>query len=426
MTRWSSKTIDELAELYWSEVAPDLRRQNIDPHDPPASVVAREARGLDYALREHHDHTVGQFLTDVVGLEANEADAEPQGTRARNVPADVRELIDDWIDGFRGLGQDYSENTLRTKRSRVYAYADAYQSVNDAPLLGDLQDSATKRDEEKRVEAAFERIGSEYESSEAILRLMNEVEEWYDNLKGGNLAEYNPSTRNRERSGWSREDRDNPALDPNQIATLYEAADTTADRLLVIALCAWGLRPSEVASLHISNIVLDPDDEEVPILDFGPGERKNNESRRSTVSMLYGVDVLRNRIHELAVEDADGDWNGYIWPSPSAASGHRTPDTIRAWFKDLAAEADVTVEGEVAVPKMGRRYWYDQYAEAIKVVLERLEAAADEQGSVSASVVHGDYLGEDSRRRQRREEMRKRLSEAFEQVIPGEKTVEGV
>lgn len=412
MARWSSKTLTELEDLYWSDVAPDLRQQNIDPHDPPASTVAREARGLDYALREHHDLTVGQFLTDVVGLEDDDVDAEPQGMRARNVPPDVRERVEAWIDTFRGLGNDFSENTLATKRSRVFAYGDAYTTVTERELFDDLRDPDEKADEVDRVNAAAEHIDMEYQSEEAKLRLLNEVVEFYDYLEDNNLAVYNPAKNIQARAGWEREDRDNPALDTKQVRRLYGTADTESDRLLVIALCAWGLRPSEVARLHVSQIVFEPEDDNVPRLDFEPGERKNNKSRRSTVSMLYGVDVLSSRIESLS--ERDEEWNGYLWPSTSSASGHLTPDTIRRRFKDLAQTAEVDVEGGVAVPKMGRRYWYEEYAEAIKIVVERLESAADEQGSVSASVVHGDYLGEDARRQQRRDEMRKRLSKAFD------------
>jgi integrase len=414
MTRWSTKSLDELEELYWSEVAPDLRRQNIDPHDPPATTVTREARGLDYALREHHDLTVGKFLTDVIGLGNESADAEPQGMRARNVPADVRERVEAWIDTFRGLGNDFSENTLATKRSRVFAYADAYTTVTDVSLFDHLRDPEEKADEVDRVHAAAQRIDMEYQSEEAKLRLLNEVVEFYDYLEDNNLAAYNPARNIQSRAGWEREDRDNPALDSGQVRRLYEAAESQSDRLLVTALCAWGLRPSEVARLHVSQIVFDPEHEDVPRLDFAPGERKNNENRRSTVSMLYGVDILRDRIAKL--DDEQEDWSGYLWPSTSSKTGHRTPDTIANRFKNLAETADVTVDGSVATPKTGRRFWYDAYAEAIKTVLERLEPAAEDQGSVSASVVHQDYLDEDARRRQRRGEMEERLQEAFENV----------
>jgi len=85
---------------------------------------------------------------------------------------------------------------------------------------------------------------------------------------------------------------------------LYDAADRDRECLLVLALCAWGLRSGEVAALHRSNVVLEDDSAEGPYLDFD--NRKNGPGK---VSLLYGVPELEDRLVALGNRD---DWNGYL------------------------------------------------------------------------------------------------------------------
>jgi integrase len=407
MPSWTKHSLDDLEDLYWSEIAPDLRRDGLDPHEPHATEVTQNYRGLDYALREHHGYTVKEFLVDVVGLE--ESDTQGEST-ADQLPEPVQDSIASYLDSIPGLGNDYTENTLRSIKYRLAAYADAYCTVNETPLLDQLSDVSAKPDEIDRVTLAMQKIDAEYDSNEGKIRVLGEAVRYYDWMDETGRIEYNPAAVVERRSGWDREDRDNPALEPNQIQSLYDTADGLEERFLVVALCAWGLRTSEVAAFHVSQCRLDPEERAVPYLEFAPGERKNNSDTRSTVSLLYGTDVLSQRISELSDRD---DWNGYLFPSTAAETGHISPNTVTNRFKRLAERAGVDVDGGVAKPKMGRRFWYETYADAIKAVLERLESAAEEQGSVSPSVIQRDYLDEDARRRQRRNEMRTRLQEVF-------------
>jgi len=173
---------------------------------------------------------------------------------------------------------------------------------------------------------------------------------------------------------------------------------------LILALCGWGLRRNEVASLHVSQLVLEGDD---PHIYFE--ERKNGPG---TVALLYGRETLADRIDALGA--ADREWSGYLFPSSRASNGHVVGETIQARFQRVAERAGVRVRGETPTSKMGRRFWYTAYANAQKRLLENLDAIAADQGSSDASVVLKNYLSETERRQYRREYMRERLAEAFD------------
>lgn len=96
-----------------------------------------------------------------------------------------------------------------------------------------------------------------------------------------------------------------------------------------------------------------------------------------------------------------------------SSSGHVTGETIQARFKRVADRADVRVRGDRPTSKMGRRFWYTTYNQALTDLLENLDVIADEQGSSDASVVLKNYLSEAERRKYRRDFMHERLAEAF-------------
>jgi len=106
-------------------------------------------------------------------------------------------------------------------------------------------------------------------------------------------------------------------------------------------------------------------------------------------------------------------WDGSLFPSPDARRDHVTGETLNRRFKSIAARADVCVLGESPTSKMGRRFWYSAYADAVETVIERLQSVAHEQGSSDPMVVFRNYLSEEKRREHLREAMRDRLAEAF-------------
>jgi integrase len=170
--------------------------------------------------------------------------------------------------------------------------------------------------------------------------------------------------------------------------------------MLIVALCAWGLRSGEVASLHSNQLVLDDDK---PRIEFE--ERKNGPS---TVALVYGTDLARDRVA------ATGD--GYLFPSRRSKTGHIHRTTVADRFHALADRAGLPdiIDGEPRKPHMARRWWYDRYSATIEDLLEHLEAIAADQGSASARVVKDDYLSAERRRELRREFMHERLTGVFD------------
>lgn len=167
-------------------------------------------------------------------------------------------------------------------------------------------------------------------------------------------------------------------------------------------MCAWDLRRNEVASLHDSPFERDGDD---PHITFD--ERKNGPG---TVALIYRGEALSERIDQLERRE---EWSGYLFPSRQSTTGHITGGTVQARFKRLAEQVNVRVYGEEPTSKMGRRFWYTMYNQAMNDLLKNLDVIAAERGSSDPSVVLKNYLSEYERREYRREFMRKRLVEVF-------------
>jgi len=128
----------------------------------------------------------------------------------------------------------------------------------------------------------------------------------------------NPADGLDDEFDWSNgddDDTDTPCLATEHVRALYNAADDQENRLLVLALCAWGLRPNEVASLRVRQFVLDISTDEVPYITFE--ERKNGPGE---VSLLYGKEVLEDRIANVRRS------RGVGWLSVSVATRPRRPD----------------------------------------------------------------------------------------------------
>ena len=284
----------------------------------------------------------------------------------------------------------------------------AYAAVNDTDdLLSPVsrESNTPAHDAVDACWATFDALDEEV-ARETLRRIYITVSDWYTTLVSRREAALNPTDG--LDYNWSGDDAgktSNPPLAPEHVAALFDAATDTREQLLVVALCGWGLRSGEVAALHVDQLVLDDD---APRIEFE--SRKNGPG---SVALIYGQDVVEQRIAEFAEED----WNGYLFPSPRSASGHRTGGTIRNWFDELADRASLPdeIDGRRPVPQMARRFWYDRYSSTVEELVEhQIQEVAEEQGSASASVVWTDYLSEDRRRELRREFMEEKLASAFE------------
>lgn len=396
--RWSQHSLDELRELYLDELAEELRNDGIDPFEVDATTITRRYRGLDYALGEHHDMTVSEFLTRVCGVSQTR---NPWGERLENATPDTREALKRYLESLQEH-TDLKDSTIQAHRTALGTFVETYANEHgEADILEGVTGKRPQPDEVDRVIAVFERLDDRLIDS-TLIRYSDTADAWYNRLQARGQADFNPIEAVTDTFRWEIGDRNPQSIDEEDVRALYACADSREESLLVLALAAWGLRPNEVAALHARQLVLDDDD---PHLSFD--ERKNGPG---TVALLFGLEELAAHLDDLAVDD---NWNGYVFPSSRSESGHISVGTVRNRFRDLAERADVAVDGETPVPKMGRRYWYQTYSSAQAEMLERLEEIAGDQGSASAAVVDENYLDEERRRQLRRRAMREALKDAF-------------
>lgn len=396
---WSRKSLDELVEFYKNEIAPKRRQEGYDPDEDVPSyqwLVAHGYSGLQYAVRQHYEMTLSEFFEQAVGIGDDKTDD------SYNWDIDNEEVVGYLEQYFESQQRGATAaSTLRSKRSRLAQFLRYYQDLHGTvAIVSRITDVADQPKEIQRVTAVFDVLDDELESNDAKRRYRSDIDGLYSWLVDRGYGAFNPVRYDHE---WEIQEPDNPALSPDHVGQLAAVANNTEDRLIVRGLCAWGLRRNELATLHVQNVELQADS---PHLSFET--RKNGPG---TVALIYGKGVLETRIAQLSDRDK---WNGCLFPSPNARREHVTGETINRRFKSIASRAGVRVRDKTPTSKMGRRFWYSAYADAVKTVIERLQSVTDEQGSSDPMVVFQNYLSEEKRREYLRDAMRERLGEAFE------------
>ncbi|KAB1191241.1 MULTISPECIES: tyrosine-type recombinase/integrase [Haloferax] len=399
---WSRKSLDELESFYWDTIAPAMDRDGMDPtRDVPTYewLTDHGWSGIAYALREKHDLTPRQFFVDVVGLGHDTADEGYDWNLDDDTTIEAFESYLDVLESRRGL----ADSTIPTRRTHLARFARVYRDLHgDADLLTSLDDRDTEPDEITRCLEVLDEFDDELATDGTKLKYLQTVRAFYDYLVDFRRARYNPVENAAKQFRWEQGQPDNRTMTAVQVRAVYTAATDLEDRLLVLGLAGWGLRPNELASLDASQLTLTGDD---PHISFE--ERKNGPG---TVALLYGVDAVAERIESLS----NDEWNGALFPSSRSSTGHIARETVNRRFKRLARDASVTVDGETPTAKLCRRFWYTAYQEAVEEMLSQLEGVAADQGSKSADVVMSNYLSEERRRSFRRRAMREKLAAVFD------------
>jgi len=405
--RWTDRDLGDMQQYFWRHVAPDAAGDGIDVEATKPThdwLDAREHRPFVAALRRHHDQSFGEFWAEYVAADAAEG---YDWATDDDATVDALEHFLDRRESRYGL----SESSVDTLRYRLNAYLDAFAAANGHvalldPVARDADAPAYRAVDE--VFAAFDHLNESSDlAPSTIERIATVVDAFYGHLVSRRLAATNPASGLDSEFKWnSGTSGGTPALDTAHVRALVDAAESAREDLLVVALAAWGLRANEVASLHRDQVVRDTAD--VPRVEFE--SRKNGPG---SVSLLYGMDALDDRLAELADHDA---WNGYLFPSPQSDAGHVTRQTVWRQFRALADRADLPdeIDGERPSPQLCRRFWYDRYSETLEAVVAGLEGVAADQGSADPSVVLQNYLSEDRARQLRRDAMREKLAAAFE------------
>ena len=406
-TNWSRKSLEELEELYTTEISRALRRAGYDPNIRPSYEELQRVGygGLARALRRDHNTTLQKWCTTELGLRDRESTREQFTWNTTD--EETIQLFERFLEAHNS-GWEYA--TYATNRARLNKYATAYTDANPHHSIPDaLHNPEHKPDDRARVRDAIAVLDSSLAATNSKRQYFSTINAWYEWLHQEGIFAYNPADGIQSEFSWNPGDPQNQPLTSEDVHALYHTAETTSQRLLIIGLAAWGLRRSELAALHQDQLVLHPSDGETPYIQFQT--RKNGPSQ---VNILYGIDVLTTRLEEL---QADPDWNGYLFPSPTAASGHRIGDTIYDRFQRLAETAGVTVNGEPPKPHMGRRFWYEAYQEVIAELVAALRGVAMDQGSDDVATMARHYHSPEARRRARHNLMAQELEDTFGGLI---------
>ena len=404
--RYSTMDLTDCEAFYRETIVPEMEDDDLNPasETPTYAWLNGQFPGFVKHLQRRLDLSPGQFY-DEIGVPEAGGSTSPFDFLAD----DTQRAIEDYLaelDTRRGR----ADATIDTRRSILRRYAKVYTNIHDTKdLLAALENPDERVAEMDRVAATFDALDQLDEALTTLAsrrKYVQDTRQFYKHLVMFGDAAYNPLADLEIRFGWDETPSwDNKALDRSAVKRLYAAATDLRDRLIVVACCGWGLRPSEVASLHIRQLHLEPDDDSHPYIEFGDGERKNGPG---TVALLAGLETTEARIEALS----HPDWNGYLFPS-QAPAGHLSAESVRRRFKSMAETADVIVDDAVPTPKTGRRFWYTTYGAAVRRVAERFEDVAAEQGSASAQVVLDNYLSESEARSHRRAEMRETLAGLF-------------
>jgi len=411
--RYSTMDRADCAAFLRETVVPEMRTDpdcDRHPDDEPPTYRWLNDRypGFVKHLQRAFDASPAAFYRDRV-LEGDADDADDGydwGLPDDDAAARTRERLNAHLEELRYRG--HPETTIRPYRSRLKKYVRLYCDLHSPDVLDGLRDESRRAAEIDRAFAVCKVLDRTLETPAARRKYVEDVRRFYRELRDAGYVSYNPMRRMETRLGLDVPEWDNPALTAADVEELWNAADSVRERLLVVGLCGWGLRPSELAALHVRQVVLDPADDDYPYLDFRDGDRKNGPG---TVAMLAGDRVLDRRLDDVAEREG---WTGYVFPSEAAADGHVHVDTLRRWFADLVERAGVTVRGDPPTPKYGRRFWYARYGEAVVEVAERFTPVAEAQGSADASVVIENYLSEADRRMHLRRVMAESLADLFD------------
>lgn len=400
-------SLEDLEEFYWDEIGPQLRRENRSPdQDYPRYqwLVEHGYGGLQRALRRDHNLTLKEFFTDELGVVdavENDADGYDWGiTHKRTIEALEAHLRE-------GEYEQLAESTLKSRRAHLKKFVQTYESLHgSSDVISPLQSVDQKLEETERVRTVAKYLMSELGSERSAHSYLTDVQLWYrDHLLEYEGAVFDPTRK--LTNPLDPPEPENAALTAAQVRNLFTTAEDDSERMLVLGLAGWGLRRDEVAALHVSQIQLDVDEDtdEVPFISFE--SRKNGPS---SVSLLYGLETLRNRI--AALEDSGG-WNGYLFPSGSASTGHIAGTTVWRRVQQLGERAGILIDGEPPKPHQARRFWFREYQQAHSDLLDLAEEIGKEQGSDDPGTIVTNYWSEAERRHHRRRFMRERLAGAF-------------
>lgn len=365
--------------------------QNQEPKSPRDYPTVRWLTNNGYSnlrwiLRKKHNMGVKEFfilLTSAGGQEEYQWHIDNVRTisLAKNY-LDDRVECRGWRRRTKLTHRSRLNNALR-RFSDIYGDCDIVAYASDPSLQTDLYTTFKRVVKDLRVDLTSQ------ESAFKYLRATHRFLLW---LERSGRIKYDPMEGLEDEFSWAWTAEPTP-LTGNQVAQLWNSAETDEERVLIIGYCVWGVRTSELPAVHINQLQFD---QNTLLVSFEEEQRKNGEGK---VSLLVGLDTLANLLDK---RERQPTWNGYLFPSPKTGREVLCPNQVRKKFKDLCRRAGVTINNKTPTPKHGRSFYYNILADAETELLDMIAQIADEQGSKDIESVHDYYLTEERRDRYRR------------------------
>ena len=250
---WSRMSLEELEGFYRGTISAEMISDDLDPTSKPPTydwLTEKGYSGMAYTLREHHDLTLQEFFVDVVGVGSTGDDYEWGISHEPTI-----EAMNEYLQS-RGDRRNLADTTIRSRKYKLAQFARKYEKHHGtADLLAHLDDPDSESDEFRRCMRVFDEFDDELSTTGSKLKYCDIVRQFYDHLVDYFGAEYNPIDRVPKQYDWKRSEPDNKTLDRLGMREIYQSTDAIEDRLLVLGLGAWGLRPNEVASAHVSQFI---------------------------------------------------------------------------------------------------------------------------------------------------------------------------
>ena len=335
---------------------------------------------LRWIVEQKHDMTIPVFFAMIVGAGGDDTEWE--------LPIDDPDTVNRTIE-YLDRYERYREWRSATKQTQYYllkrVFAE-YQSHTGREDIVDVANQCTHKTDtfDTFVEIIYQ-IKQDAQSDLSAYQYLRAIQRFYESLARRYIVEYNPTQGVEDEIGFDLSAGESNPLSPQQIADLFEAAETVTEHMLIIGYVFWGVRRKELPSMHQSQVDWTEDH---ATISFADADRKNGAG---TVTIIFGERYLREQFERLSRYDT---WDGHLIPAENDKSKPMKPEKAGRKFKELAERADVIVDGEYVTPNNGRSTWNELHARAGAVQMEIVDEYKHLQGSDDTEAATGYHTEE--------------------------------
>lgn len=334
--KWANKSLEELEEIYWDQIAPEFRNDGYDPTTEYPSyqwLVEHGYRGFRYPFSGQsnpHDLTLARFFNEHLGL------SSPTGSTFewRGNHQETHHQLNQFLETVAQSGVD--QGTVEKYQYRLSTLLRLYQEIhNHVDIINVAEEGIVSlRHHWKPVLSDLDReLGSQGSKQKYIRTLIS----FYDFLFGD---ANNPFTTIIAEVEWSDDDTSNPKnLGVSQIAEIYNITTSLEEQLVVLLTAGCGLSTKACATLQTDQVQCGCSNGEAVFFVEG--------WKDSSVYVERNAEAIERRLNE----------DSYVFESPEVGRTHVTTETIRRWFKAAARRAGVSIQGDTPTPRDARKYF---------------------------------------------------------------------